>query len=101
MSTRGTASMKESELLHLAKQMDVTTTASCRHCGWARTGWLATVSEAFTAHRKQEHPEIKVITKRKRHRVFGQLSGGRGLDENIQNARTTGAATWAGPDEPA
>jgi hypothetical protein len=90
MSTRGTASMKESELMHLARQMDVQTTA---------TGWLATVSEWFTAHRKQEHPEVKVSTKRKRHRVFGQLSGGRGLDENIQNARTTGAATWAGPDD--
>jgi hypothetical protein len=99
MSTRGTASMKESELMHLARQMDVQTTATCSWCGESRTGWLATVSEWFTAHRKQEHPEVKVSTKRKRHRVFGQLSGGRGLDENIQNARTTGAATWAGPDD--
>jgi hypothetical protein len=100
-SSRGTVSMKESEQLHIARQMDVRATSTCAHCGKSWTGWLATVSEAFTAHRKEAHPEVKVTQKRKRHRAFGQLSGGRGLDENIQNARTTGAATWAGPDEPA
>ena len=99
-NSRGTASMKESELRHLAQMMDVRTTTTCCWCGETRTGWLATVSEWFTQHRKTKHPEVKVTTKRKRYRAFGQLSGGSNLEENIAQARQTGAATWAS-DEPA
>lgn len=95
---RGTAHVKEWELRHMAKKMDVQTTAHCSLCKWEQFGWLATVSEAYTAHRQQEHPELKPPTRRKRYRPYGQLPGGKMLDDNISGARQQGAAGWAGPE---
>jgi hypothetical protein len=91
--------MQAWEQVHVANLMDIQITSSCTHCGWSQTGWLATVSENFAAHRLEQHPELPEVKRRKKHRVYGQINGGKGLDENIENARSQGAAGWA--NEPA
>lgn len=97
---RGTESLKESELRYLAQRMDVRSTTSCGHCDWTQTGWLATVSEAFTAHRLAAHPEIVPKKRRVRTRAHTLVrsSSATSLEDNIAKARETGGATWAGPE---
>lgn len=95
---RGTAYQKAWEQMHIAKLMDVQTTSTCALCGWSMFGWLATVQEAYVAHRKAEHPEIVVKPKAKYRRVHGQFKSDKTLDENIAAARAIGAAGWAGAE---
>jgi hypothetical protein len=100
VAPRGTESLKESELLYLARMMDVQTTSSCAHCGKSWTGWLATVQEAYKAHRLEKHPEIQPRARRPRTRAHTLVrsSTQSSLEDNIANARANGGASWAGPE---
>lgn len=84
--------------MHVAKLMDVQTTTRCAICGWSMFGWLATVQEAYAAHRREAHPEIQPPPRVRRNRVHGQYKGDVGIDDNIAAARAQGAAGWVGEE---
>lgn len=95
---RGTAALKEWEQRLLDERESVHVTARCAWCPWQLDGTVLKTREAFAAHRATEHPEVNPRPRRKRHRPFGALQSSKGLDENIAEARKTGAAGWAGPE---
>jgi len=96
---RGTAYLKEWEMWFVARRMDVQTTSTCDLCGWTTSGWLATVTEAFTQHRLDEHPELQPPKRKRRVRPGGQVNTAKNLDDNIAAAREQGAAGWSGHDQ--
>ena len=90
--------MKDWEQRAHAEREAVVVTARCLHCAWNRTGTVQETREAHAQHRATKHPHIVPQARRKRHRLYGQLQTGKTLDENIAEARKTGAAGWAGPE---
>lgn len=93
---RGNAFMQEWEVARIAEREAVHVTERCQNCKWTLEGTVKETREAFLAHRLEAHPEIQPKPRRKRHRPFSSLNSMGPLDENIANARTQGAATWAG-----
>lgn len=93
---RGNAFMQEWEVARIAERDAVQVIARCANCPWTLEGTVADTRAAFLEHRGTKHPEIQPKPRRKRHRPFSSLNSMGPLDENIANARTQGAATWAG-----
>jgi hypothetical protein len=92
--------LKEWEQNLIDERLNVLYTPACA-CGWRLDEMpLRDGRPLYEQHRAEAHPEIVVTVRRKRLRPFGQIHGTAPLEENIQNARRHGAATWAS-DEPA
>lgn len=91
---RGTAYLKEWEQRMVDEREAVVVTARCARCDWTLEGTVLDTREAFRDHRVTAHPEVKPVVRRKRHRPFGALQSAKSLDDNIENARKQGAASW-------
>ena len=98
MPARGTPTLQAWEQRLLAEREAVVVTARCAWCKWNQTGTVQETREAHAQHRARIHPEITPSPKRKRHRPYGQLQGMKSLDDNIAQARKSGAAGWAAPE---
>lgn len=75
----------------------VVVTARCAWCPWELAGTVLETREAHAAHRKAEHPDVRVKPRRPRHRPYRVMQSQTVLEDNIANARAQGAAGWAGP----
>ena len=69
----------------------------CGWCGEVFEGTLGETRVAYAAHLKSEHPEVKPKARHKQSRTnIMKATNGKTIDDNIANARTSGAAAWAG-----
>ena len=98
MSGRGRPILEAWEQRLVEQREAVQVTARCAWCPWEHAGTVKDTRERFAAHRRSEHPDVSVKTKRKQHRPFRQFNSETNVDDNIANARAQGAATWAGPE---
>ena len=98
-ANRGTIFIAQWEQDKLKEREQTHATTSCAWCDWTWSGPMGEGRDEFKAHRIDQHPEIQPPTRRRRKRLFGQISQSRSLDENIQAARAQGASTWAGDDD--
>lgn len=70
-------------------------TQSCAWCpDWSETGPLGEVRELFLAHRLEEHPEVVPKARFSKRRGAPRTGSSSTLDQNINRARTHGAAGW-------
>ena len=78
----------------------VVVTTKCDLCNdWSTHGPMKRGRELYFAHRAKKHPEAGPLpVRRKRHGPYRQFSSAHSLDDNIANARSQGAAGWAGPE---
>ncbi len=95
---RGTAILQAADQRFLEERERGIVTERCANCDWQGHGTVREMREQFLAHRLEAHPEIQPKPRRKRHRFVGQMNVGKTLDENIEKARTQGAAGWAAPE---
>ena len=98
MSARGRPTLQAWEQRLVDERLAVYVTQRCALCPWTLKGPLRLTRDAFLAHRLEAHPELKPAPRRKRHRPYGQLQGMKSLDDNIAQARKSGAAGWAAPE---
>lgn len=94
---RGRPVLEAWEQRLLDQREAVVVTARCAWCQWELAGTVKDTRDAYATHRKAEHPEVKVKARIRRRRPYRQFASETNLDDNIQNARAQGAATWAGP----
>ena len=96
---RGAVILEAWEQRRQAELEAVVNSTSCKWCGAEiMEASVKDTRVAFAEHLAAEHPEVKVPTRRKRHRPHRQFMSGTDVDVNIQNARLQGAATWAAPE---
>lgn len=95
-ANRGTVFLAQWEKDKLAEREQTIATTSCARCDWTWEGPMGEGRDRFKAHRLESHPEIQPPVRRRRKRLFGQISQKNSLDHNIANARAQGASTWAG-----
>ena len=93
---RGSVFLREWEQRFIQDRESVVVTTRCGWCDWHREGPMGENRDLMLAHRLEAHPEIKPPKRTRRIRPGGQVNTAKSLDENIQNARTQGASTWAG-----
>lgn len=93
---RGNAILAAADARYLAEREAVIVTCRCGFCPWFLNGTVAETRLAYLTHRTAEHPDVQPKARRKRRRHYGQITTGKNLDDNIANARKTGASTWAG-----
>lgn len=68
-------------------------TVRCTHCAWTHEGELDAGRQAHETHRLEAHGlATKPVKHRKR--VKAWTRDHKKLEENIEGARTQGAATW-------
>ena len=95
---RGRVVLEAWEERVLAEREAVVVTHRCCWCKWKRHGTVAETRALYLEHRADKHPDRVPVVRKKRHRPYRQFSSAHSLDDNIANARSQGAAGWAGPE---
>lgn len=70
--------------------------SSCALCDWETEGTLLETSTKHAQHRAKKHPELVPKRRAKHVTTLRTPMNGKTLDQNIDNARAEGAATWDG-----
>jgi len=85
-----------------AERLSQHATGGCAWCPDFRpVGTVEETRAASLKHRKKHHPETLELAKpkqRRRLQPMTTLVSNKTLDENVANARTQGASTWAGTE---
>lgn len=67
----------------------------CAYCGWRAEGPLEQTRAEYTAHRRDQHPELPAPRKRIKLKAGAWQMGDKRIDDNVAAARKVGAGRGA------